>query len=88
MTFIGTSKDEAKRKNKVGKLLIDLMNLIATNNSLQCMLEINSLENMMKIYDSGKCYKLLKKIIKPFILLITYLLNTNLTETVSIKSES
>jgi hypothetical protein len=52
------------------------------------MLEINSLENMMKIFDSGKCYKLLKKIIKPFTLLITYLLNTNLTETVSIKSES
>lgn len=52
------------------------------------MLEINSLENMIKIFDTGKCYKLLKKIIKPFILLITYLLNTNLTDTLSARSEN
>ncbi|CAK56222.1 unnamed protein product (macronuclear) [Paramecium tetraurelia] len=88
LSLFAPSKDQAKRKDKVGKLLIDLMNLIATNNSLQCMLEINSLENMMKIFDQGKCYKLLKKIIKPFTLLITYLLNTNITETLSVRSEN
>ncbi|CAD8140890.1 unnamed protein product [Paramecium pentaurelia] len=87
-SFFALSKDEAKRKDKVGKLLIDLMNLISTNNSLQCMLQINSLESMMKIFDQGKCYKLLKKIIKPFILLITYLLNTNITESLSARSEN
>ncbi|CAD8055249.1 unnamed protein product [Paramecium sonneborni] len=86
--FFSISQDEVKRKDKVVKLLTELMNLIANNNSLQCMLEINSLENMMKILDQGKFYKLLKKIIKPFTLLITYLLNTNITESLSMRSEN
>lgn len=73
-------KDEEKRKQKVGELLIELLTLIDSNTSLQYLLEIGSLESLTKIYDQGKCFKLLKKILKPFTLLIKYLLNTNLTD--------
>lgn len=73
-------KDEEKRRQKVGELLIELLTLIDSNTSLQYLLEIGSLECLTKIYDQGKCFKLLKKILKPFTLLIKYLLNTNLTD--------
>ncbi|KAM3138051.1 hypothetical protein pb186bvf_009946, partial [Paramecium bursaria] len=77
------SPDEVKRRQKVGNILIELLTLIGSNNSLQSLLEIGSLESFTKVYDQGKCYKLLKKLIKPFTLLIKYLLSTQLTDNMS-----